>query len=243
MSTRSKDMTRASFLSMFAAAPLVPAALAATSASEFKLSFHFCGDSYRVNTSQQTGGPYPDRLIMGGSGSISGKFNVGQVVKGGNVTAEGSFAHFEVNLPAGNNIPLQFIGTWRATELISFELLGLYGTDSSGNYPLAAGILVLGIELVRPPTTTIPLVQVPSTLTLVSSLGTGAGSNTLVNALEPAGIAPVAGYPDGVTLLAPNDPVSGFYFVPTLVNSTKPDSGEPHTSVIFGTLNEKRESA
>jgi hypothetical protein len=245
MSARDKGMTRGSFLRLFAAAPLAGAALAQSAGAALaqsagaafaqsvnanvKLNFHFSGDSYRINTPQQAGGPYHDRLVMGGSGQFSGKFQVGQTVLGGQVNAEGSFAHYENNLPLGNNIPLAFTGTWRATNLVSFELLGLYGTDSEGNFPLAAGVLVLDIELVRPPTTLIPLSKVPSVLTLVSNL-------------HPAGV-PSNGMVDGVTLLAPNDLVNGFFFVPIQYQSTVPGPGEAHTPVLFSTLNEDRGNA
>jgi hypothetical protein len=240
-------MTRGSFLRLFAAAPLAGAAvapltraaLAASANASVKLNFHFSGDSYRVNYTDPTNNidpttklPYPDRLVMGGSGQFSGKFQVGQTVLGGQVNAEGSFAHYENNLsplPPGNNIPLKFTGTWRATNLVSFELLGLFGTDSAGNFPLAAGVLVLDIELVRPPTTAIPLTKVPSVLQLVSNL-------------QPAGV-PSSGAPDGITLLAPNDPVNGFFFVPVKYESTVPGAGEAYTPVLFSTLNEDRGNA
>jgi hypothetical protein len=248
MSARDKGMTRGSFLSLFAAAPFAAAALAKSSVAvagqahdddddhdhnKVTLNFHFSGDSYRVNTSQQTGGPYPDRLVMAGSGQIRGKFQIGQTVLEGRVDAQGSFTHYENNIipsppPKGTgNIPLQFTGTWIATKLVSFEFLGVWGTDSAGNFPLAAGILVLDINLVRPATTLIPLTQVPSVLTLVGNL-------------SPAFKTPPTTLPDGVTLLAPNDPVNGFFFVPIQYKSTVPGSGEPYTPVVFSTLDEDR---
>jgi len=238
MSVRDKGMTRGSFLRLFAAAPFTGAAFAPSVAAfaqsvnaNVKLNFHCSGDSYRVNTREQTGGPYHDRLVLGGSGQISGKFQVGETALGGQVNAQGSFAHYENNLPPGNNIPLAFTGTWRATNLVSFELLGYYGTDSAGNFPLAAGVLVLDIELVRPPTSLIPLTKVPSLLQLVSNL-------------QPAGV-PSSGMPDGVTLLAPNSQTAGFFFVPVQVVSTvpKPPPPEAHTPVLFSTLNENRGNA
>jgi len=239
MSVPDKGITRGRFLRLFAAAPLAGAAFAPSVAAfansdnaNVKLNFHFSGDSYRVNTPQQAGGPYPDRLVMGGSGQFSGKFQVGKTVSGGQVNAQGSFAHYENNLsplPPGNNIPLKFTGTWRATNLVSFELLGFFGTDSAGDFPLAAGVLVLDIELVRPPTTLIPLTKVPSQLQLVSNL-------------QPAGV-PSSGMPDGITLLAPNDPANGFFFVPVQYQSTVPGAGEAYTPVLFSTLNEDRGNA
>ena len=120
---------------------------------------------------------------------------------------------------------------------MSFELLGLWGTDSAGNYPLAAGVLVLDINLVRPPTTLIPLTQVPSVLTLVSNL-----SPTLFK-------TPPTTMPDGVTLLAPDSLTEGFYFipipfVPPVLPGDMPASMHPnleaYTPVVFGTLDETR---
>lgn len=236
MSNNKHDMTRGSFLSLFAAAPFAGVALADSSNSQSTLNFHLSGDSYRVNTTQQSGGPYTDRLVFAGSGQISGKLQVGQTTTSASVTAEGSFAHYDVSLSPGNNIPLKFTGTWKATDLVSFDFIGLYGTDSAGNFPLAAGVLIMDIVLVRPATTLIPLTRVPSRLMLVSTLGTGTGS--LLH--QPAGFSPISGSPDGITLLAPNDPVNGFFFVPIPVASTAPDSGEAHTSVVFSTLNENR---
>jgi hypothetical protein len=265
MSVRDKGLTRGSFLRLFAAAPLAGAAVAPSVAAFAQgvsagvtLNFHFSGDSYRVNYTDptnnidpQTGKPYPDRLVMGGSGEIFGNFKVGQIVSDGQVSAQGSFAHYEKNLPPGNNIPLQFTGTWIATRLVSFELLGFLGTDSEGNFPLAAGVLELDINLVRPKTTAIPLTMVPSVLTLVSNLQPEPGVS------KPAGVKP-SKLPDGVTLLAPNDPVNGFYFIPIPVESDIPrrtekkrgDEGwgderanharEAHTPVLFSTLNELR---
>jgi hypothetical protein len=254
-----KGMTRGSFLRLFAAAPLAGAAITRAAFAQSVtpnvtlnfLNFHFSGDSYRVNTPQQAAagdrGPYPDRLVMGGVGQISGEFKVGQTVFEGKVDAQGSFAHFENNLsprPAGNNIPLKFTGTWFATNLVSFYLLGLFGTDAEGNFPLAAGVLVLDIFLVRPATPTIPLTQVPSRLTLVSNL-------------SPSGVTP-SKLPNGVTLLAPNDPLMGFYFIPIPVASNVPGhpekkqgderwgderadhDREAHTPVLFSTLDESR---
>ena len=251
MSKLQKDMTRGSFLSLFAAAPFAGKALAQGDNSEVRLNFHFCGDSYHVNTPQQglPGPNYSDRLVMAGSGQIQGKLQVGQTTTSALVNAQGSFAHYQLtsNLlaggpplspppPAGNNIPLKFTGTWKATKLVSFNWIGLYGLDADGNSPLAAGVLVLDIVLVRPKTDVIPLTRVPSRLWLVSTLGTGTGAENL----EPAGFSPIPGSPDGVTLLAPNDPAGGFFFVPIPVVSTAPDVGEARTSVMFSTMNENR---
>jgi len=240
MSVRDEGMTRGSFLRLFAAAPFTGAALAqgvlteaafaqSANTGDMTLNFHCSGDSYRINTSQQSGGPYPDRLVFGGSGQIIGQWQVGQTVSEGQVSAQGSFAHYENNLPPGDNIPLKFTGTWRATNLRSFELLGFWGTDSAGNFPLAAGVLVLDILLVRPPTASIPLSEVPSLLTLVSNL-------------RPAGVG-TSHMPNGVTLLAPNDLTAGFFFVPVKVESKVPGRGEAHTPVLFSTLWENRGNA
>jgi hypothetical protein len=200
------------------------------------LNFHFSGDSYRPG-SNCGAASCPDRLVMGGSGYILGEFCVGETVSSGTVSAQGSFAHYIVNSPntPGNNIPLKFTGTWKATGLVSFQLLGLLGTDSLGSYPLAAGALVMNIDLVRPETSAIPLTQVPSLLTIVSDLQTWPGVSV------PA-VPATNALPDGVTLLAPNP--GGYYFVPIPVQSVALPSGlgtmEAHTSVIFSTLDEGR---
>ena len=192
------------------------------------LNFHFSGDSYRPG-SNCGAASCGDRLVMGGSGTIHGRFCKGETATVGRVTAQGSFAHDDISLPPGDNIPLKFTGTWKATNLVSFKLLGLYGTDSQGVSPLAAGVLVLDIVLVRPATTLIPLTRVPSLLTLVSNL-------------QPSGLAP-SDQPDGVTLLAPNGP-QGFFFLPIPVQSVPLPRGlgtmEAHTPVLFSTLDEDR---
>jgi hypothetical protein len=200
------------------------------------LNFHFSGDSYRPG-SNCGATSCPDRLVMAGSGAIYGNFCVGQTVTNGKVTASGSFAHYEITLPntPGNDIPLKFTGTWKATGLVSFHLLGLLGTDSLGSFPLAAGQLVLNIMLVRPSTPAIPLTQVPSLLTLVSDLQTWPGVSV------PA--APgVNSMPDGVSLIAPNP--GGYSFIPIPVQSVPLAGGagtmEAHTSVVFSTLDELR---
>jgi hypothetical protein len=191
------------------------------------LNFHFSGDSYRPGSNCNAAG-CTDRLVMGGSGTIHGRFCKGETATAGRVTAQGSFAHYDISLPPGNNIPLKFTGTWKATNLVSFKLLGLYGTDSQGVFPLAAGVLVLDIVLVRPATTLIPLTRVPSLLTVVSNL-------------QPSGVMS-SGQPDGVTLLAPNSP-QGFFFIPIPVDSVPLPGGltmEAHTPVLFSTLHEDR---
>jgi hypothetical protein len=200
------------------------------------LNFHFSGDSYRPG-SNCGASSCPDRLLMGGSGTITGKLCVGETIYAGKITADGSFAHYEIlspNVP-GNDIPLKFTGTWKATGIVSFELLGFLGTDSQGSYPLAAGALVMNIILVRPSTPAIPLTQVPSLLTIVSDLQTWPGvsvpSKPISNSL-----------PDGITLLAPNP--GGYLFIPTPVQSVGVAGGagplEAHTSVMFSTLTETR---
>jgi hypothetical protein len=199
------------------------------------LNFHFSGDSYRPG-SNCGAASCPDRLVMGGSGYIEGSFCVGQTVTSGTVHAQGSFSHYIIGAPnsPGNNIPLKFTGTWQSTGLVSFQLLGLLGTDSLGSYPLAAGVLVMNIILVRPNTSAIPLTQVPSLLTIASDLQTWPGVSV------PA--VPISNsVPDGVTLLAPNP--GGYYFVPIPVQSVALPGGltmEGHTPVIFSTLDEGR---
>ena len=200
------------------------------------VNFHFSGDSYRPG-SNCGAATCPDRLVMGGSGYIEGSFCVGQTVSSGTVHAQGSFAHYELGSPnlLRNNIPLKFAGTWQATGLVSFQLLGLLGTDSLGSYPIAAGALVMNIVLVRPETSAIPLTQVPSLLTLVSDLQTWPGVSV------PATPIPNA-MPDGVTLVAPNP--GGYYFVPIPTQSVGVAGGlgtaEARTSVVFSTLDEGR---
>jgi len=201
------------------------------------LNFHFSGDSYRPPENCPPAASCPDRLVMGGSGTIFGRFCVGQTVTAGQVIAQGSFAHYQLDPPntPGNNIPLKFTGTWKATNFESFQFLGLLGTDSQGAYPLAAGVLVMDIVLVRPATPTIPLTRVPSLLTLASSLQTWPGVTIPSSVISSS-------QPDGVTLIAPNP--GGFLFVPIPVESVPLPGGlgtmEAHTPVLFSTLNEFR---
>lgn len=219
------------------------------------LNFHFSGDSYRPG-SNCGATSCPDRLVMAGTGSLRGSFCVGQTVTDARVSAQGSFAHYELppgGLAPGNNIPLAFTGTWKSTGLVSFHLLGLLGTDSEGTYPLAAGTIVMEIVLVRPLTTAIPLTRVPSLLALVGSLQTWPGVSIPAVPETPtlpsvfacgagacgSGTAPT----DGVYLIAP-DP-GGYSFEPINVESVPLAGGlgsmEAHTPVLFGTLNENRD--
>jgi hypothetical protein len=133
---------------------------------------------------------------------------------------------------------------------VSFDLFGLYGTDSEGNNTLAGGILVMDIVLVRPGTPT----RVPSLLALVSTLPP-AGFTNIPSTFELV----FAGSPspssftvlDGVILLAPNLPgVDGFLFTPIdmLPNPDVPpedklSSSEPAVflPVVFSTLKESRD--
>ena len=218
-----------------------------------KLSFHFSGDSYRPG-SNCGAASCPDRLVFGGSGTLNGHFCVGQTVTNAQVKAEGSFAHYEVDIPTdtpGNDIPLKFTGTWKATNLRSFQFLGLLGTDSEGNYPLAAGIAVMDIVLVRPSTPAIPLTRVPSLLALVSTLQTWPGTTISSGAVPvipsafTCGNTPCSssnGPTNGVYLIAPNP--GGYSFEPIpVVSGPLPGEAVPteaHTPVIFGTLDEDR---
>jgi hypothetical protein len=183
------------------------------------MNFHFTGDSYRKG--------FTDRLVMGGSGSFSGQFVAGQTVTTGQIQGEGSFAHFDGSAKPGtgssSNIVNFFTGTWKATKFVSFKLVGNYGPDQAADFPTAAGILTLQIELVRPgnPDT------VPSLLTLVSNLSPGGFST---------------GQPEGITLLAPNVP-GGYFFEPIQFTSSVPAAGEGFVSVLFSTLNERRGAA
>src|SRR6266404_2195692 len=168
------------------------------------MNFHFSATSYIPREI--------DRLVIAGSGSFTSA----------QVEGEGSFAHYDGSMPGPNNIRFNFTGTWKATRLVSFDLLGTYATDAAGNNTLAAGKLVMEIDLVRPGTPS----RVPSLLTLVSNLG-------------PADFMPDTGEPDGVTLLAPNKP-GGFLFVPIGFRSIVPPPGEAFVPVVFSTLVETR---
>jgi hypothetical protein len=168
------------------------------------MNFHFSATSYIPKEI--------DRLLIAGSGRFTS-----EQVKG-----QGSFAHYDGSTPGPNNIRFNFTGTWRATRLVSFDLLGTYGTDATGNNTLAAGKLVMEIDLVRPGNPS----RVPSLLTLVSNLG-------------PADFMPDTGEPDGVTLLAPNKP-GGFLFIPVEFRSTVPRPTEAFVPVVFSTLVETR---
>ena len=206
------------------------------------LNFHFSGDSYRPG-SNCGAASCPDRLVMGGAGKIHGRFCKGETATVGRVTAEGSFAHYEITTSTsntmppttpGNDIPLKFTGTWKATKFVSFQFLGLLGTDSQGAFPLAAGVLVMDIVLVRPSTPAIPLTRVPSLLTIASDLQTWPGTTI------SSGVPPSA--PNGVSLIAPNP--GGYLFVPIPVESVPLPDGlgtmEAHTPVLFSTLDEDR---
>ncbi len=63
-----------------------------------------------------------------------GKITSGQVVGGG------SFNHFN-NAPTTVPKPLLAFGTWKAKQLVSFRLIGVYGA-------LAAGVLEMEIDLI-----------------------------------------------------------------------------------------------
>ena len=216
------------------------------------LNFHFSGDSYRPG-SNCGAAACPDRLVMAGSGTVEGSFCVGQTVTDARVSAHGSFAHYEISSPnvPGNDIPLAFVGTWKSTGLVSFQLLGLLGTDSEGTYPVAAATVVMEIVLVRPLTTAIPLSRVPSLLALVSTLEPWPGvvpsspeapdiPSTFSCGGAACGSGNVPG--NGVYLIAP-DP-GGYSFEPIPVESVALPSGlgtmEAHTPVLFSTLNEER---
>jgi len=173
-------------------------------AASGRMHFHFSATSYIPGEI--------DRLVIGGSGSFTSA----------HVEGQGSFAHYDGSMPGPNNIRFNFTGTWRATRLVSFDLLGTYGTDAAGNNTLAAGKLVMEIDLVRPGNPS----RVPSLLTLVSNLA-------------PADFMPDTGEPDGVTLLAPNIP-GGFLFEPIEFQSTVPGPRQAFVPVVFSTLVETR---
>src|SRR2546428_2128798 len=62
-----------------------------------------------------------DRLVIAGSGSFTAA----------HVEGQGSFAHYDGSMRGPNNIRFHFTGTWKATRLVSFDLLGTYGTDAA----------------------------------------------------------------------------------------------------------------
>jgi hypothetical protein len=247
MSTRNKHVVSRAYLlgltAALAAVPYLQASCPDGSAPLNTVSFHFSGDSYRPGSN--CGARFcPDRLLMGGSGIIVGSFCIGQTVTDASVRAQGSFAHFELppgGTAPGNDIPLQFTGTWKATSVVSFTLLGLLGTDSEGMYPLAAGVLVMNIILVRPSTVAIPLTNVPSLLTLASDLQTWPGVTIPSPALPALSSSPL-GPQNGVSLIAPYP--GGYSFIPSPVASTLfggVGTMEAHTPVLFSTLNESRD--
>lgn len=170
------------------------------------MNFHFSATSFIPGEI--------DRLVIAGTGRFTAA----------HVEGQGSFAHYDGSKEGPNNIRFNFTGTWKATRLVSFDLLGTYGTDAAGNNTLAAGKLVMEIDLVRPGSPS----RVPSLLTLVSNLA-------------PADFMPDTGEPDGVTLLAPNIP-AGFLFVPVKFQSVPfvPPEGEAFVPVVFSTLVETR---
>jgi hypothetical protein len=202
------------------------------------MNFHFSAISQRPGF-QGPDQRFGDRLVMAGSG----KFTVQHGKKHGRVKGQGSFAHYDATLPPGQNIVSFFTGTWQTTGFVSFDLFGLYGTDSEGNNTLAAGLLVMDIVLVRPGTPT----RVPSLLALVSTLPP-AGLPNIPSTFVLDGIPSPFNVLDGVILRAPNIP-EGFLFTPIdmLPNPDVPpedklSSSEPAVflPVVFSTLNESR---
>lgn len=93
---------------------------------------------YFVANSKATLDKVQHRIAMSAAGSVSGS----QVVGGG------SFSHFLFNVSADTGAPgpppykLVASGTWNATGLVSFKLIGTFGT-------LAAGVLEMNIVLIE----------------------------------------------------------------------------------------------
>lgn len=115
--------------------------------------------------------------------SGDGKVTPGSVVGGG------TFNHFDQNSPLPRTIFAT--GNWKAKELLSFDLIGTWGS-------FAAGIVEMGIHLV--PAGGSPI---PATLKMVCNLG-------FANLFNP-------GEAEGYTLTVPGAPFGPFVpFVPAL---------------------------
>ncbi len=106
------------------------------------------GNFYFVANSKATLDKVQHRIAMSGTGTVSGS----QVVGGG------SFSHFLFNVsdtgaPGPPPYKLVASGTWNATEVVSFKLIGNYGV-------LAAGVLEMNIVIVEqvPSQTVIPAI-------------------------------------------------------------------------------------
>ncbi|MBI4311639.1 MAG: hypothetical protein HY681_07640 [Chloroflexi bacterium] len=105
----------------------------------------------------------PHVVLLEGSG----------VIEGDEVEAMGAFTHFFAEGPAPH--PIVDSGTWEATELVSFSILGTFGAH-------AAGTLVMDVIVTRSDGS-----QVPATM--------------IVNCnIEAAGLD--TGMPEGVTIMA-----------------------------------------
>jgi hypothetical protein len=116
------------------------------------------------------------RIAMGGNG----------LVTPGNVAAGGSFTHYD---NAGLKDPKTILqsGDWKATDLVSFNLIGTWGDG-----PLSAGTIEMDVNLNR---------QFPSKLVIPATLKLAAN-------IGSAGLT--TGEPQGFTLTIPDAPYGPF---------------------------------
>lgn len=129
MKKTSDVMNRRNFLKLAGAGSLALAGLQALNLSDASAeggytNFHFLALSEAVD------GADVHNIIMGGHGKITP----------GNVVGNGSLSHQLVSAP-GVPKPILGEGTWKATNLVSWDVLGTYGIG-------VAGVLKMEIRIV-----------------------------------------------------------------------------------------------
>lgn len=150
---------------------LAPIARAASASPLEPMTFQFTGVSKAPPVQS-----VEHRIAMSGNG----------LVTPGNVAARGSFTHYD---NAGLKDPKTILqsGDWKATDLVSFNLIGTWGDG-----PFSAGTVEMDVNLNRQfPSKLV----IPATLLVTSNIGSG-GLTT--------------GKPQGFTLAIPNAPYGPF---------------------------------
>ncbi len=176
-----KQINRREFLKKAAvgsaAAALLPsfvsglAPIARAASAPEPMSFHFMAVS-RASTVQGV----EHRIAMSGNGLVSP----------GSIAAGGSFTHYD---NAGLKDPKTILqsGDWKATGLVSFNLIGAWG-----NGPFSAGTVEMNVNLNR---------QFPSELVIPARL-------KVISNIGSAGLT--TGKPQGFTLAIPGVPYGPF---------------------------------
>jgi hypothetical protein len=129
MKKNSDQLSRRNFLKIAGAGSLAAAGLPALSLANVSgkgvyTNFHF------LALSRAFDGLDEHNILMGGHGKITP----------GNVVGNGSIQHTLVSAP-GSPKPILGEGTWKATSLVSWDVLGTYGIG-------VAGVLIMDINLV-----------------------------------------------------------------------------------------------